>query len=163
MTGGSSDIRTCISTSCRHGPPGSTRRGSGFRSRKESPCTAPSPLSLNSVSTLTPSSRPKIKTPNLSSGPKPKCISAASKVTVSANCDSVGGVPNDLKREAMAAVGCGLHALSYRPPVGRISRLFDNAIGVIRPGGWSSGCVFPDFNAHGVAVHKGIGQVSLQP
>ena len=56
---------------------------------KESPCTElPSPRSSSSGSTSMPSSKPIIATPSPSFGPKPKSISAASKVVVSANCDS---------------------------------------------------------------------------
>ena len=81
-------IRTCVSTSRRRGPPGSTRSKSGSRSCKESRCTAPRSLpSPNSASTSMPSSKPTTNTPSHSSGPKPGSIKNASK-SVSRNSDS---------------------------------------------------------------------------
>src|SRR5262249_4287690 len=80
---------TCISTSPRRAPHGSTKWKFGSRSWKENPCTVPpSTLSPNFASTSMHSSKPTTKTPNRLSGPKPRSISAALKAAVSANCDS---------------------------------------------------------------------------
>src|SRR5215510_13906003 len=88
-TAGSSEIPTCISTSPRRAPHGSTKWKFGSRSWKENPCTVPpSTLSPNFASTSMHSSKPTTKTPNRLSGPKPRSISAALKAAVSANCDS---------------------------------------------------------------------------
>ena len=70
---GSSVIRTCISTSRRPGPPGSTKWKSGSRSCKESPCTAlPSPRSTAQRAHRCLHRRLQTNMQSRSSGPKSK-------------------------------------------------------------------------------------------
>jgi len=86
---GSSVTLTCSSTSRQREPRGLTRWRSGSRSCKASLCTVrPSTPSPSFASTSMPSSRPTMRMPNPSSGPKQRSTNAASKVAVSANCDS---------------------------------------------------------------------------
>ena len=88
-TAGSSEIPTCISTSRRPAPHGSTKWKFGSRSWKENPCTVPpSTLSPSFANTLMHLLKPTTKMPNRLSGLKPRSISAALKTAVSANCDS---------------------------------------------------------------------------